>query len=66
MKNTCYNKIIQKRFSNRFQNRHRRKGQCTKDNGIPEYNKEVGTVGQHSLKRAHQEAFDVLSSVVDM
>ena len=34
MEMTCYNKIIQKRSSNRFQKQHRRKGQCTNDNGI--------------------------------
>lgn len=43
-------------------NKHRRKGQCTKDNGIKKYNTEVETIGQHSLKRTHQERFDVSSS----
>ncbi len=55
-----------KRDTQTIPNKHRRKGQCTKDNGIKKYNTEVETIGQHSLKRAHQERIDVLSSYVQL
>lgn len=50
MKDICYNKIIQKRYSNRFQNKHRRKVQCTNDEWNQKYNTEVKSNGRNSLR----------------